>query len=285
MPAIVIPGRVHPGIGDLWQSDPRSHGAAWTRSTCSMCWARPGNWQAIQSTVADTYLYDSFRKHLADHRNHGKSIPLCEAERAIITMGIWAQFYLRARQYSPATGRFQSRDPVSLQSRILGAHRLDSYVYALSNPMAFTDPLGLDAYLRPMLSSRRTVDWGCTLRSCLVFPGLGLESLRLHAGGQSYWFTSDTEVTLNDAVLALYLAVSSLASTPHARNLIADMPNVLHLFMRCCANDALNQITSGRQYIRICFNEAGRQTGCNIEFPPYTTQYGKNSLLGAKCTY
>ena len=48
-------------------------------------------------------------------------------------------YYLRARYYNPANGRFTSEDPAQAG--------LNWYVYANSNPVLYIDPNGLDAYI------------------------------------------------------------------------------------------------------------------------------------------
>jgi RHS repeat-associated protein len=52
--------------------------------------------------------------------------------------------YLRARYYSPKTGRFATEDPIRAG--------LNWYTYANNNPIMFIDPWGLDAILinRPL---------------------------------------------------------------------------------------------------------------------------------------
>jgi len=48
-------------------------------------------------------------------------------------------YYLRARSYSPKTGRFLTEDPIG--------EGLNWYAYCGNNPVMFVDPLGLDAIL------------------------------------------------------------------------------------------------------------------------------------------
>ncbi|MGE0267386.1 MAG: RHS repeat-associated core domain-containing protein [Candidatus Omnitrophota bacterium] len=47
----------------------------------------------------------------------------------------------RARQYDPSIGRFLQRDPIGY------ADSLNLYEYAVSNPIKFIDPFGLDVWI------------------------------------------------------------------------------------------------------------------------------------------
>jgi len=53
-------------------------------------------------------------------------------------------YYLRARYYNPATGRFMSRDPWS--GNQFDAKTLHKYLYVGSNPVNFVDPSGRDLF-------------------------------------------------------------------------------------------------------------------------------------------
>ena len=50
-------------------------------------------------------------------------------------------YYLRARYYDPAIGRFLSRDP--WPANPMNPQSLDRYAYAYNNPMRYVDPFGL----------------------------------------------------------------------------------------------------------------------------------------------
>ncbi len=52
-------------------------------------------------------------------------------------------YYLRARYYDPATGRFISRDPV--KGYLQDPRTQNGYDYALNNPVNLSDPSGEDA--------------------------------------------------------------------------------------------------------------------------------------------
>jgi RHS repeat-associated protein len=72
-------------------------------------------------------------------------------------------YYFRARYYDPKLGRFISTDPVP--SGLENAIGHNPYLYALNNPLRFTDPLGLNAaerwpFLRNAYSPERISRWG-----------------------------------------------------------------------------------------------------------------------------
>ena len=53
-------------------------------------------------------------------------------------------YYYRARYYDPMEGRFVSKDPIPLKNRT--QDQLNSYTYAINNPINFTDPNGENIY-------------------------------------------------------------------------------------------------------------------------------------------
>jgi RHS repeat-associated protein len=53
-------------------------------------------------------------------------------------------YYLRARYYNPASGRFTSRDPVA--GKPVDPKSLHKYLYANGDPANGLDPTGKDAY-------------------------------------------------------------------------------------------------------------------------------------------
>lgn len=53
-------------------------------------------------------------------------------------------YYYRARYYDPMDGRFISEDPIPLENRT--QDQLNSYTYAVNNPINFTDPNGQNIY-------------------------------------------------------------------------------------------------------------------------------------------
>jgi RHS repeat-associated protein len=98
--------------------------------------------------VSDTYTYDAFgsiRTHTGTSANEftftGEQMD-----------GTGLQ-YLRARYYDPAIGRFITQDPLASIQR---------YAYVGSNPLRFTDPLGLDCTL--------TTPWECKVVPVPIWP-------------------------------------------------------------------------------------------------------------------
>ena len=104
--------------------------------------------------VTDSYLYDAFGNVLAGDLVAGTTNPFRYIGRQGYyydmywngSVAEYLQYYLRARIYNPATGRFLSRDPLGIPA-IIGAVplRTNLYIYAISNPVNLVDPSGLDA--------------------------------------------------------------------------------------------------------------------------------------------
>ncbi len=80
-------------------------------------------------------------------------------------------YYMRARYYDSASGRFLSRDPFRLT--VSDPKSLNSYQYAAQNPSSCTDPLGLaqssiDFYLRQDSCRGESEDHGRPSRGTLI---------------------------------------------------------------------------------------------------------------------
>ena len=87
-------------------------------------------------TITDTYDYDAFGNEV----NHTGTTPnnyLYRAEQYDQDLGL---YYLRARYYNPATGRFMSRDPED--HAVTKPNELHKYLYASSDPVNRIDPRG-----------------------------------------------------------------------------------------------------------------------------------------------
>jgi RHS repeat-associated protein len=87
-------------------------------------------------TVTDSYEYDAFGNQIS-HTGTTPNNYLYRGEQYDSDLGL---YYLRARYYNPATGRFMSRDPND--GDITDPATLHKYLYANSDPVDRTDPSG-----------------------------------------------------------------------------------------------------------------------------------------------
>jgi RHS repeat-associated protein len=96
---------------------------------------------SISGAVTDTYEYDAWGNKI----NSTGTTPnnyLYRAEQYDSDLGL---YYLRARCYNPATGRFMSRD--SEDGSAANPKTLHKYLYADGDPVNRIDPKGKDAFL------------------------------------------------------------------------------------------------------------------------------------------
>jgi RHS repeat-associated protein len=84
--------------------------------------------------LAQTYTYDSFGNQTASSGSLTNSFRFIGRELDSESM----LYFMRARYFDPASGRFLSEDPIMF----LGGH--DFYVYVNNAPVTFIDPFGLD---------------------------------------------------------------------------------------------------------------------------------------------
>jgi RHS repeat-associated protein len=85
-------------------------------------------------TVTDAYEYDAFGNLIAQTGSTPNAY-LYRGERFDSDLGL---YYLRARWYNPATGRFMTRDPY--QGNIWDPASLHRYSYARANPVNHSFP-------------------------------------------------------------------------------------------------------------------------------------------------
>jgi len=107
-----------------------------------------GNARFLTNTagaVTDTYTYDAYGVELGKTGATANNY-LYSAEQLDSTLGL---YYLRARYYWPATGRFQTADPPKrgscCRSGSCPSPWSNPYIYANSDPVDLVDPAGLDA--------------------------------------------------------------------------------------------------------------------------------------------
>jgi RHS repeat-associated protein len=96
----------------------------------------------LAGTVTDTYSYDAFG-NLLNSTGTTPNNYLYRGEQFDPTLNL---YYVRARYYNPATGRFISRDPENGKSR--DPKSLQKYLYANGDPINRIDPVGREAILQ-----------------------------------------------------------------------------------------------------------------------------------------
>ena len=81
-----------------------------------------------------------------------------------------ALYYLRARYYNPATGRFMSRDPA--EAKLTDPATLHRYLYAGGDPINRVDPMGEEAFLESKLLKKMiTVTYYSVVLPAVVICG------------------------------------------------------------------------------------------------------------------
>ena len=96
--------------------------------------------------VTDTYEYDAFGNALVTTGSTPNEF-LYRGEQFDPDLGL---YYLRARYYNPATGRFMSRDPEDGNG--YDPETLHKFLYAGGNPINGIDPTGRAAYIESIFS-------------------------------------------------------------------------------------------------------------------------------------
>jgi len=86
--------------------------------------------------VTDTYAYTAFGETLS-HSGASVNPYRYTGQQFDALTGL---YYLRARYYDPALGRFLSRDPA--EPLLTAPHELNRYVYVADNPLNAADPSG-----------------------------------------------------------------------------------------------------------------------------------------------
>ncbi|MEU8819586.1 polymorphic toxin-type HINT domain-containing protein [Actinoplanes sp. NPDC048796] len=103
------------------------------------------NLLAPNGTLEKGYDYDPFGKPRVGPTLAGQQLPGESIENPLQYAGAYqdntsgdGNYFLRARNYNPGTGRFDSRDPMPT-----GPGAGSAYTYAANNPVAYSDPTGL----------------------------------------------------------------------------------------------------------------------------------------------
>ncbi|MGA9673273.1 MAG: RHS repeat-associated core domain-containing protein [Terracidiphilus sp.] len=125
-------------------------------------------------TVTDSYEYDAFGNSFTKTGSTPNNY-LYRGEQYDSDLGL---YYLRARYYNPATGRFLSRDP--LEGKANDPKTLHKYLYAGGNPVNAIDPTGRGSLLQyafgvSLPTSASFVVWvaggACTVRAIVLYFG------------------------------------------------------------------------------------------------------------------
>jgi RHS repeat-associated protein len=111
-------------------------------------------------TLEKGYDYDPFGNPRVGTSLAGQELPEQGLENPLQYTGQYqdstsgdGNYYLRARNYNPGTGRFASRDPMPT-----GQSAASAYTYASNNPVAFTDPTGMVTDGGPTTTPAATTD-------------------------------------------------------------------------------------------------------------------------------
>jgi len=101
--------------------------------------------------VTDTYEYDAFGNDVY-HTGTTPNNYLYRGEQYDSDLGL---YYLRARYYNPATGRFLSRDPED--GKAIDPKTLHKYLYAGGDPVNSVDPTGRLLFDYELVTARDAV--------------------------------------------------------------------------------------------------------------------------------
>jgi len=145
--------------------------------------------------VTDTYEYDAWGNEVNSTGTTPNSY-LYRAEQYDSDLGL---YYLRARYYNPATGRFLSRDPED--GNAVDPASLHKYLYAGGDPVDMLDPTGRDLVsfelqLRGILKKAPTLAaLGWSLAKCVA--AIGVAEYKLTSSpNQSVYTTLSIEAAL-----------------------------------------------------------------------------------------
>jgi RHS repeat-associated protein len=113
--------------------------------------------------VTDTYEYDAFGNEV-NHTGTTLNNYLYRGEQYDSDLGL---YYLRARYYNPATGRFMSRDPED--GKAIDPKTLHKYLYAGGDPVNGWDSTGREEEEYAGLTLKRAAAVIVTTVACLDF--------------------------------------------------------------------------------------------------------------------
>lgn len=162
---------------------------------------------ATGSTVQNLYRYDAFGNQLLFNPNTLNNIQY-RGERFDPTL---AQYYLRARYYNPAAGRFTAMDPFT--GTLTSPATLNKYSYAANNPISYKDPTGktfVDAFLSLSITLFNVGMKLTSIVTTIAYVSYNVALLALGALALEYAFYGATS-PLTEYVFN-YAAISFIAS-------------------------------------------------------------------------
>ena len=178
---------------------------------------------AAGASVTDTYTYDAFGVLLESTGNTPNAFRYA-GEQYDPNMGF---YYLRARYYAQALGRFISMD--SHPGTPCDPASLHKYLYAHANPVMFRDPSGntaISEYLGTILCVAFKVACLVAYISCYLFSLLALIALTVTAVGAALGLIF---FLVTGVAQALLQAVGALASGQWTKYFVKPMKDNIKL--------------------------------------------------------
>jgi RHS repeat-associated protein len=149
--------------------------------------------------ITDTYDYDAFGNKI----NSTGTTPnnyLYRGEQFDPDLGL---YYLRARYYNPATGRFLSRDPED--GKPIDPKTLHKYLYAGGDPVNALDPTGRADEVDVALTTAKVIQK-------VTFAALAISSCGAWAILSDQIATSEIPNNANNRGLGLFAGIGCIAS-------------------------------------------------------------------------
>jgi RHS repeat-associated protein len=204
------------------------------------------------AAITDTYNYDAFGNLLNSTRSTPNNY-LYRGEQFDSDLGL---YYLRARYYNPATGRFMSRD--LLGGKTFAPKSLHKYLYASGDPVNRIDPRGrIDVveYVGRLIMDLKPAMQFINTMGCVV--GIGISAM-------------SSELNKNAAIGILATAYGCVRLAPTGLATLSINPDI---DLGICAfsvyaeatdiNEYLNNPTSSNQ-TQIYADAFGGVLGCGI---------------------
>lgn len=161
-----------------------------------------GQWSGTMPGATVTYEYDAFGNSFTVSGSTPNEM-MYRGEQYDSGLGL---YYLRARYYNPATGRFMSRDPED--GKPIDPKTLHKYLYVGGDPVNGVDPRGreLVEYEDEMTVTTRATVNVFKLRRAIQYSECviaGLTYLAANWSPDPSWLSWEEELFLEDAINAV----------------------------------------------------------------------------------